>query len=89
MDMLMDIMVSIIWAKDLLSLVIIMLLTLMPHTVIMVMDMLMDTMVSIIWAKDPLSPVITMLPMLMVMATVTMVIMDIPMDMASKFILLT
>jgi hypothetical protein len=88
MAMLMDTMVSIIWAKDLLSLVIIMLLTLMPHTVIMVMDMLMDTMVSIIWAKDPLSPVIT-IPMLMVMATVTMVIMDIPMHMASKFILLT
>ena len=85
--MLMDTMVSIIWANDLLSLVIIMLLTLMPHTVIMVMDMLMDTMVSIIWAKDPLNPLITMLPMLM--ATVTMVIMDIPMDMASKFILLT
>merc|ERR1719340_579303 len=66
-----------------------------PDTVtdtVMVMDMviplLTDTTDTMLWAKDPLNPVMVTL-MLMVMVIVTMVIMDTPMAMASKFILLT
>merc|ERR1712109_27949 len=65
-----------------------------PDTVtdtVMVMDMviptLMDTTDTIIWARDPLN-LATVILMLMVMVIVTMVIMDTPMAMASKFILL-
>merc|ERR1712025_89620 len=49
---------------------------------------LMDTTDIIIWARDPLN-LATVILMLMVMVIVTMVIMDTPMAMASKFILLT
>merc|ERR1712088_629183 len=65
-----------------------------PDTVtdtVMVMDMviplLTDTTDTMLWARDPLNPAMVIL-MLMVMVIVTMVIMDTPMAMASKFILL-
>merc|ERR1712179_297207 len=66
-----------------------------PDTVtdtVMVMDMviplLTDTTDTMLWARDLLNPAMVIL-MLMVMVIVTMVIMDTPMAMASKFILLT
>merc|ERR1712088_1077898 len=64
---------TMLWARD-------------PLSPVMVIPMLMDT--DIIWARDLLSPAMVIL-MLMVMVIVTMVIMDTPMAMASKFILLT
>merc|ERR1712025_748443 len=70
-----------------------------PDTVtdtVMVMDMviplLTDTTDTMLWARDLLNPVMvipSLMAMLMVMVIVTMVIMDTPMAMASKFILLT
>merc|ERR1719367_2206202 len=64
---------TMLWARD-------------PLNPVMVTPTLMDT--DIIWARDPLNPAMVIL-MLMVMVIVTMVIMDTPMAMASKFILLT
>merc|ERR1712088_1097663 len=68
-----------------------------PDTVtdtVMVMDMviplLTDTTDTMLWARDLLNPVMV-IPMLMAMLTVmvTPTLMDTPMAMASKFILLT
>ena len=78
---------TMLWEKDLLNPVMV-IPTLMAMLTVMVTPTLMDTTDTIIWARDPLN-LATVILMLMVMVIVTMVIMDTPMAMASKFILLT
>merc|ERR1712168_779029 len=78
---------TMLWAKDPLNPVMVT-PTLMAMLTVMVIPTLMDTTDTIIWARDPLN-LATVILMLMVMVIVTMVIMDTPMAMASKFILLT